>query len=365
MNGWVSKWVKKNYPIAKSDLCTCFMSRGMVLSASRGYFAMVTSQTWMFITSFEKLRKQLLESTAILTLCDTKSTGLHADNFTANAAFSVYNRRLERYEGSYFKLNQPIEQKSERLLEALADPGCGWFYRADADGFGVIPGSPIAYWASKNALRSFKGGKTLSKCAKPRSGFSTGDNERFIHFWWEVERRDTKTDCFNLQEADDAAEYWFPLNKGGGYRKWYGNNIYIVEWKNKAAEMKRCAGYRSGCESEYFKQGITWGSISSAVLSVRFSPEGFMPNRKGAMAFSTSLEDSLYCLGLLNSSTTLYFLRFLAPTLDFSEGPIGSVPLIRLKNTGAEKLANSSVNLARQDFDSFEESWDFKRHPLI
>ena len=296
----------------------------------------------------------------------TRAFGAIAGEVVSTTA-TVFANVKSKVKGAYFRLVDmgSEAEKQAGLLEALANPDCGWLYRADADRFGAIPGSPIAYWASENALRSFEGGKTLSECAKPRSGFSTGDNERFIHFWWEVERCDTKTDCSNLQEADDAAEYWFPLNKGGGYRKWYGNNIYIVEWKNKAAEMKRCAGYRSGCESEYFKQGITWGSISSAVLSVRFSPEGFMPNRKGAMAFSTSLEDSLYCLGLLNSSTTLYFLRFLAPTLDFSEGPVGSVPLIRLKNTGAEKIVNSSVDLARQDFDSFEESWNFKRHVLV
>ena len=145
MNGWVSKWLKKNYPVAKSDLCTCFMSRGIALSTSQGYFAMVTSQTWMFISSFEKLRKQLLESAAILTLCDTKSTGLHADNFTANAAFSIYNEKLEDYEGLYFKLNQPIEQKPERLLEALADPSCGVVLPGGCRRVWGHSGSPIAY----------------------------------------------------------------------------------------------------------------------------------------------------------------------------------------------------------------------------
>ena len=371
MNGWVSKWVKKNYPIAKSDLCTCFMSRGMVLSASRGYFAMVTSQTWMFITSFEKLRKQLLESTAILTLCDTKSTGLHADNFTANAAFSVYNRRLERYEGSYFKLNQPIEQKSERLLEALADPDCGWFYRADADGFGAIPGSPIAYWCNRELYKAFLEGNPLRDITAPKKGLGTGNKDLFMRLWWETSLTSI---CFNASNRKDALASncrWFPHNKGGEYRKWYGNCDYVVDWLDDGAAIKSYTNEQGQLAARpqntdcYFKECITWSKISSGKLAFRFKNEGDIFNEVAPALFG---ERTLLVKleAFLNSSVCDAVASILSPTLDFQVGQVACYPILEsvLENADASDLVEYNTKLSHRDWVSFEESWGFRKHPL-
>ena len=257
------------------------------------------------------------------------------------------------------------DQQAPRALEALANPGCGWFYHADASKFEVIPGSPIAYWASGTALNAFSNSEPFSEFVTPKSGFSTGDNDKFIHFWWELNWQSFCIDCTSLPEANLKTEYWFPLNKGGGFRKWYGNNLFAVNWRGNAFEMKKCSGYRSGCERYYFHKGLTWGTISSSMLSVRYSPIGYMPNRKGAMAFSDIEANLYYGLGLLNSSTAMYYLRFLAPTLDFSEGPIGALPFIEADRNSVSAIVRETIEISRRDYDSFEDSWDFERHPLI
>ncbi len=337
------------------------MSRGIALSTSQGYFAMVTSQTWMFISSFEKLRKQLLESAAILTLCDTKSTGLHADNFTANAAFSIYNEKLEDYEGLYFKLNQPIEQKPERLLEALANPECEWFYRADASGFEAIPGSPIAYWASDATVKAFSN-PPLGSATETHLGMATCDNEKFLRLWYEVSsNKRAQPSCYPY--AGDRV--WFPYNKGGLFRKWYGNDEYLVNWENDGITLKQTRAVTvDDCLN--FKQMISWSRVSSGVLAVRYKPEGFLFDMTGPAAFGDTKELSI-SLALLNSSTGRHVASFLSATIDFQPGQIAKYPLSRKLNDIPEiqEYAHSNITISKQDWDSFETSWDFKRHPLL
>ena len=368
-NPFMSGWVKKNYPDVKSDLCTCFIERGHSLTADRGYAAMVTMQSWMFLGSFEKMRNKLIAEKGIVTMAHLGPRAFDAigGEVVSVTADVLYNGKFEGA-GAYFRLVDinGSEPKRQALLGAIKNPTCGWFYRRDASTFHQIPGSPIAYWASKNALEPFVAGKSLADWARPRSGFSTGDNDRFIHYWWEVASNRCYFDCPDLKAANESEEvYWFPMNKGGQFRRWFGNNIYVVNWRDNGSEMKLQAGYRSGCEGAYFHQGITWGSISSSSLSVRFSPRGFMPNRKGAMAFSDDYYKLIYALSLLNSSVASSLLTFLAPTLDFSEGPVGSVPLIEPNDYQYLDVAEALINHSKLDWDSFETSWDFKRSPLL
>ena len=365
MNAWVSKWVKKNYPISKSDLCTCFFSRGQRLAEDDGYISMITASSWMFISSFEKFRKQLLAEGSICSMIQQSTHGFAG--VTVPTTMFVYACHRLGVIGSYIRLedfDRPQWQEP-RALEALADPDCGWFYRAAADAFGAIPGSPIAYWASDAMLHAFASEVVLRDVTRPRSGFSTGDNERFIHSWWEVNLVRLGLSCSSLAEANSSAFTWFPLNKGGNYRRWFGNNTLVVMWRNNASEMKKCSGYRSGCESHYFHEGITWGSISSSTISVRYSPIGYMPNRKGAMAYSNRRKDILFSLALLNSSVASSLLSFLAPTLDFSEGPVGSLPIVPGDCSEIMPLVESCIAESKADYDSFETSWDFKRNPLL
>ena len=365
---WMSAWVKKRYPEAYRDLCTSFIDRGFFLSKTNGYSAMVTMQSWMFLGSFERLRDKILRGHSISSMAHlgTRAFGQIAGEVVSTTATVFANAKSE-VRGAYFRLVDmgSEAEKREGLLEALADPDCGWFYRAAADAFGAIPGSPIAYWASDAMLHTFASEVVLRDVTRPRSGFSTGDNERFIHSWWEVNLVRLGLSCSSLAEANSSAFTWFPLNKGGNYRRWFGNNTLVVMWRNNASEMKKCSGYRSGCESHYFHEGITWGSISSSTISVRYSPIGYMPNRKGAMAYSNRRKDILFSLALLNSSVASSLLSFLAPTLDFSEGPVGSLPIVPGDCSEIMPLVESCIAESKADYDSFETSWDFKRNPLL
>ena len=365
---WMGTWVKKHWPEAYRDLCTSFIDRGFGMSSDNCYSAMVTMQSWMFLGSFEKLRGKILRNHSISSMAHlgTRAFGAIGGEVVSTTATVFANAKCE-VKGAYFRLvdMESEEEKQAGLLEALANPDCGWFYCADASKFGVIPGSPIAYWVSGTALNAFSNSEPFSDFITPKSGFSTGDNDKFIHFWWELNWRSFCIDCASLSEANLKTEYWFPLNKGGGFRKWYGNNLFAVNWKDNAFEMKKCSGYRSGCERYYFHKGLTWGTISSSILSVRYSPIGYMPNRKGAMAFSDVEANLSYGLGFLNSSTAMYYLRFLAPTLDFSEGPIGALPFIEADRNSVSAIVREAIEISRRDYDSFEDSWGFERHPLI
>ena len=257
-----------------------------------------------------------------------------------------------------------------RALEALANPNCGWFYRADADGFESIPGSPIAYWASSGILNSFKTLPQMRGVASPRQGLATGDNERFIRCWWEVARRTIGIGYLSRKEAQNSGLKWFPCNKGGGYRKWYGNNELVVNWGNDGFEIR--ALVKNGRQASrpqnmdwYFKEGITWGTISSSDLSMRYSPKGFMFETKGSMCFAPLRADLMYCLAFANSSLVKELMKILSPTLDYHEGPIGKLPLRVERKDNVRDLVEEAIALAKGDWDSNEFSWEFRRHPLI
>ena len=368
MNSWVSKWVKSNYPTAKSDLCTCFFERGQVLAEPLGYISMITASSWMFISSFEKFRKGLLSRGSICSMIQQSTHGYAG--VTVPTTMFVYACNRSGVIGSYIRLedfDRPQWQEP-RALEALANPDCGWFYRADASGFEAIPGSPIAYWASKSLLKSFKKFSPLESFVPPKSGLTTGDNERFLRYWWECSEANQSSTISCRAAAKQSRIKWVPCNKGGEYRKWYGNNEYVVNWKDDGGEMKSAGlsatTYRNS--SFYFQEGITWSSISSSKFHIRYSPEGRIPERKGATAYSDDKKLLINALAALNSSSCSALFAVLAPTLDYSEGPVSRIPMptdySQLENV--LKMARNNIRTSRLDWDAFEASHDFKKHPL-
>ncbi len=371
-NPFMSKWVKKHYPDSCKDLCTAFIERGYALAEERGYSAMVTSQTWMFLSSFQALREALIATKELITLIDTRSTGLHADNFTANCSFVVFNGRGGRIAGTYFKLNQPIDKKATALLEAIHNPDCGWFYRADATTFHDIPGSPIAYWASEAVMNAFMRCKPLGSWLTTREGMATADNDRFVRNWWEVSSNRMNQSCPDSEKAATSGAKWFPYQKGGDFRKWFGNNEFVVNWLNNGEEIKGNIDSKTGrirshnYNGQYaFREGITWSSLSSGKIHLRYSPPGFLFDSKGAMGFSPNANKILYALGLINSSAASSFLSFLAPTLDFKVGDVIEIPDPNADIKATTSIVKSCIYLSKNEYDSQETSWDFKRNPLI
>ena len=370
-NPFMAKWVKKRYPDSCRDLCTAFIERGYTLAKERGYASMVTMQSWMFLGSFERMRGRMIERAGIVSMAHIgprafDAIGGEVVNVTAAV---LYNAPLAG-EGSYVRLVDIAgsEPKRAALLEAVRDPGCGWFYRADASTFRDIPGSPIAYWASGAMHEAFKNGTPLADVAKPRVGLQTGNNDLFLRSWWETGLHNTCFDATSQEAALASSCKWFPCNKGGGFRKWYGNNWMVVNWENNGNEMRNFQGSVVRNPSFYFKEGMTWGTISSAKLSMRYSPAGFMFETKGSMCFR---EDGsiLPYLALTNSSVEESVLGIMSPTLDFHEGPMGRTPVLNVSSDDNLKvvtsLARDNIASSRADWDSQETSWDFKRNPLV
>jgi type II restriction/modification system DNA methylase subunit YeeA len=247
-------------------------------------------------------------------------------------------------------------------LEALANPNCGWFYRQSASAFEMMPGTPIAYWASKATVCAFINATNLSEVASPKVGVQTGDNEQYLRHWWEIS---TSLMCFPQNYSTKAKCKWYPCNKGGGYRKWYGNNEIVIKWENQGEEIKQAKGSVIRNPSFYFKEGITWGTISSSDLSMRYASTGFMFETKGSMCFASNSDDLLYCLAFTNSSVVKEFQKILSPTLDYHEGPMGKLPLYIKQQSSVVDFSKRSIANVKEDWDMFETSWDFKRHPLL
>ena len=363
---FMSKWVKKNYPDVKSDLCTCFIERGFNLAGDRGYAAMITMQSWMFLGSFEKMRSSLIGSKSILSMLHLgprafDAIGGEVVNVTTHV---VYNGRTA-CEGAYVRLVDinSSDAKRKKALEAIQNPDCDWFYCRDAETFKQIPGTPIAYWASDGLISSLKNGKRLGDITDTHLGMATCDNERFLRLWWDVGDKERVLPEDYPYSSPNVS--WVPYNKGGIFRKWYGNDEYVVNWSGDGKVLAE-AGAVMVNEALRFRPMISWTRVSSGSLAVRLKPSGFMFDMTGPAAFG--LANKLkFNAAFLNSSVGLMVARFLSASLDFQPGQIATYPIIQKEEQ--ELLVNDMVDscreLSKTDWDSFEASWDFKRHPLV
>lgn len=261
-------------------------------------------------------------------------------------------------------------------MEALANPDCEWFYRASTSNYKVIPGTPIAYWASKSVLDAFANFSKMEAICVPKTGMRTGDNERFLRYWFEVSDSLFGKGMPNASIAMKSGRKWFPYNKGGNYRMWYGNNELLVNWKNDGEAIKDNTkkaypqlgdnlSWKITNERDYFRPGITWTALTSGVNSFRWSPAGsIFDSNKGPMMFPDKrIQYSL--LGLLSSSVTAAILGILNPSLSLQNSDIGKMPVNISKNEITDAIVRDCIDLAKYDWDSFEVSWDFERHPLI
>ena len=364
---FMSRWVKKSYPDVKSDLCTCFIERGFSLAKDRGYEAMITASSWMFISSFEAMRKRIVSDKKICSLIQQSTHG-YAGVTVPTCMFVIESGDTRSKVGSYIRLfdfDRPKLQQP-KALEAIRNPDCGWFYRRDAETFKQIPGTPIAYWASDALLDAFANAKQLNEYGKPRQGLATGENARFVREWWEVDDQASSYSCQSVQESVSSACKWFPYNKGGDFRKWYGNNECVINWENDGHSVREYPGSVIRNPDYYFRSSITWSKISSGSIAFRFKPAGHVFDVAGTSVFSDA--DSLkYLQGACNSSVIMRVASMLSPTLNFEVGQIATYPIIQ--NEELEPSVNATVEscreLSKTDWDSLETSWDFKRHPLL
>lgn len=374
---FMSKWVKKNYPDVKSDLCTCFIERIFSLTETAGLAGLATSNSWMFLSSFENLRQQLVDVKTIDSLVQLSVHGFHGIAAQV-CTFVIRNKHVAGYRGGYVRLNDfdHWSLQEGKALEAIRNPDCGWFYRRDAETFKQIPGTPIAYWASDHLIQSFVAGKRLDSIATPRQGLATSDNNRFLRKWWEVEPEHTDRSCSDRDSAKKSGRRWFPIIRGGFYRKWWGEYDEVVNWYDDGREMKEAIlakytylskpDFVIKNQNDYFKPAVSWSKISSSLASFRFAPLGMLFEVAGACLFAEP-DELRYIQAFCNCSIAEIDLAFMSPTLNFEVGQIGQLPIIQ--DECAEPTVCTLVEAARTisklDYDSLETSWDFKRHPLV
>lgn len=366
---FMSKWVKKNYPDVKSDLCTCFIERGFSLAKDCGYAAMITMQSWMFLGSFEKMRSSLIGSKSILSMLHLgprafDAIGGEVVNVTADV---VYNGRAA-CEGAYVRLVDinGSEAKRQKALEAIQNPDCGWFYRRDAETFRQIPGTPIAYWASTGLLDAFANSHKLKDIAKPRVGLQTSDNARFIRLWHECSLGRTIFNCPDAARSFESEAKWYPHNKGGSFRRWFGNAEYLIEYKSNGESLRNSEGASVIPNEIAFKPALTYSRISSGLISFREQPAGWLFDSAAVVMYPENATFS-YLLALLNSNVISSATLFLVPTLNAQPGDIAKLPVLidESEFSAVNELSKRCWEIARLDWDSFETSWDFKRHPLV
>lgn len=370
-NPFMSSWIKKNYADVKSDLCTCFIERSYDLADKYGYSSMVTMQSWMFLGSFEKMRNRLIDEKAIVSMAHLGPRAFDAigGEVVSVTAAVLYNSS-SHMKGAYFRLVDIVgsESKRDKLLEAISNPTCGWFYRADASTFHDIPGTPIAYWVGQHLANAFIAGEPLGRFVQMSGGLKTGDNDRFLRLWWEVGCRSFVIPMMNERLFEGR---WCPCNKGGEYRKWYGNNDYVVDWKDSGDYMFGSAVAENRSvnripEDLAFQAHVTWSKVTSSKQSFRFKPCGHLFETAGPSLFGDNgtLE---WLQGLLNSSVSEVALSFLSPTLNCNTNEVAIIPVIFNKywNDTIQKLVNQSRCISKEDWDSQEASWDFMRSRMV
>lgn len=360
-NNKLNSFVKKYYPEEKVDLYTVFISRCYQLTRENCFQAMITQHGWMFLGSFENMRKKTINHDIVnMAHLGARAFEEIGGEVVQTTTFVIRNSRLIRYKGIYSRLIDGLSQDAKEKMFLMHNKE---FYTSIQE-FEKIPGSPIAYWVNEKMVKAFSG-HLLGDFAETKQGFATGDNEKFLRLWFETDIQKTAVRLLRRNEAIKSSLKWFPCTKGGSYRKWYGNNSYVANWEDNGREMTNFQGSVIRNPQYYFREGITWSSLANQ-LSLRYTPEGFLFESKGSMCYTKGDISIRYLLALLNSKVTSMALQILSPTLDFHEGPMSKVPVLIAKNSEEiiEK-SNNCIEIAKKDWDSEETSWDFLRHPLI
>ena len=366
MDKSLSDYVKKEYPNSKSDLFAVFIEKCGQITKQNCYQAMITQHSWMFLSSFEKLREKL-QAVDIVNMAHLGARAFEEIGGEVVQTTSWVQRKsnIVEYLSTYIRLVDYGSQygKEKVFLEK------GDLHFSQKENFFKIPGMPIAYWVGKNAISAYDNGKLLGSFAFPKTGMTTGDNNRFLRLWYEVNINKTLFNAESTRSAESSNKKWFPYCKGGGYKRWYGYNEYLVNWQHNGFEIKnnikdnglKAASVRS--ENMYFKKLITWSAVTSGKFSCR-NVEGGALFDSGGSSISVK-ENHNYILALLNSKIGQYYLNISNATINYQPGDIAGIPVLFKEKYKVQELAGEDIVLSKKDWDSYETSWDFIKHPLL
>ena len=355
----VNNFVKKYYPDSKADLFAVFIERCRAMTADNGYQAMITQHSWMFLSSFEKLReKMMLTETVNMAHLGARAFEEIGGDVVQTTAFVRCANHVEGYKGTYCRLIEPTSQQGKEEMFLAGQNR----YTANQDDFAKIPGMPVAYWASDAILNCFLDKKPLDSQYKMREGIHTADNERFLRLWYEVNWNTVVYEASSYKDIDNHGR-WVPYNKGGSYRKWYGNNDWIIGfdsvYRNAMAQLK---GHVRPSEGIYFQEGGTWTAVTMGGFGIRYYPAGYLFDAGGQVAVGANI---ITCIAYLNSVVFGEIAKLTMPTINYKCGVIKTLPNLCVNDENVAEHAKINIALSRDDWDSFETSWDFKTHPLV
>ncbi|WP_295084012.1 N-6 DNA methylase [Ruminococcus sp.] len=365
MNRELLGFIKHEYNDYYSDLFSAFMVRCTELTEDDGYLGFLTPCVWMFIQSYEKLRRMIFSEKTLETLIHFEYSAFD-DATVPVCAFTMKNRRTD-VKGVYFRLTDfrgGLDVQREKFNEAISSPGCGYVFEVSADGFEKLPNAPAAYWVSDRVREVYMDYPSLGSIAAPRKGNSTSDNDRFLRLWYEVDKNKMNLGSTFIDRDETKIKRWFPYNKGGGYRKWYGFNDYLTDWYDDAAEMRKIPTAVIANYQFFTRPGLTWSTVTSGKFSIRQFGEGYIFDNGGCCIFELG-ERKNYICALLNSKVFEYIFGQLNPTLNFQSGEVAKFPVIYKESDEVSTLAEECTMISRVEYDSYETSRDFKRHPLI
>lgn len=372
MSSELKQFVQDRYEDGKADLFAAFIMRNRQFLRHSAMLGMITMQSWMFLSSFEDLRRNLLASSSMETMTHLGTGAFDSigGEVVSTTAFTLRNSPSSE-KGIYIRLVDVSgdSNQADACAEAI-NSDVDYCFKVGQHEFAQIPGSPIVYWLSKSMLDSFAKNKALKEIAAPRQGLATADNNRFLRDWHEIDYANFCVNAASMQTALSSGCKWFPTQKGGNFRRWYGNHEFVVNWANNGSEIRNFTDSTGKLKSRpqnldcFFLSGITWTAITTGDISLRYSPSGFISNAKGPEFFpDESIRNIL--LGICNSSSAQALLTMLAPTLDYSQGPVGSLPIPDFSSLNTKKMVSELIHAAQADWNSYETSWGFQRLALL
>jgi type II restriction/modification system DNA methylase subunit YeeA len=363
INDKLKVYIGEKFPMVKADVFSVYVGRNYAYTKDSGYLGFMTPFVWMFISSYEDLRKNIICNKTIQSLIQLEYSGF--DEATVPICTFVLRNCKTKVKSEYIRLsdfkgayNQPI-----KTLEAIKNPNIYYRYHIINDKFLNIPGYPIAYWVSNNVFRIYSENTSISEIGKACKGIDTGNNDIFLRLWHEVNAYDIGINLNEYKCAINSSYKYYPYNKGGGFRKWYGNNEYVILWDDNGKKIRNYKKSNLRNKNFYRKDGLTWSTVTSSKFSIREFGFGYYFDNGGSCLF---IDNKRYYLALLNS-TIFNMLQKLSPTLNFQPGDIGKVPVIFSEehNKHICTVGQKCICISKLDWDSFETSWDFKVHPLL
>lgn len=376
MNAKLSNYVKKQYPKSKADLYAVFLEKGIKWAKKNAYVSLINQQAWMFLNYFEELRKIVLSYNIVnMEHLGARAFAEIGGEVVQTTTFAIRKTHCPEYLGTYVRLTS-FDNEASKAVHAKDK---AYTYLAQQKKYDHIPGNALAYWISEDTVSIFKEEPQLKTFAEPRAGLQTGENDTFLRLWSEIAFTKMGFGCNNADECIASKMKWFPYSKGGGFRRWYGNYEYVVNWYNDGEDIRQdkltklAAGLILSSNAKpkntqyYFRDGVTWSTLSSAAFAARWHMNGGLFDIKGSTCFFDNKETQSYVMGLMNSKPFNMMLQVISPTLDYNAGYIGKVPvkIDRAQICIVSGLVGSCIDVAKEDWDAFETSWDFQRHPTV